>query len=208
MQNPYDVLGVSQNASDEEIKQAYRQLARKYHPDNYVDNPLADLASEKMKEINEAYDNIQKMRKNGSSQGQSTSYSSQGSYRPSSQMTDIRRFIMQNRITEAEELLDGMPERNRNAEWHFLKGTIYYKRGWLDSAYQSFVTAVNMDPYNMEYKQALSQLQFQRRTASSYGSYGGARPTAVGCSNCDCCSSLICADCCCEAMGGDFISCC
>ena len=55
MRDPYSVLGVDQNASDEEIKKAYRELARKYHPDNYQNNPLADLAEEKMKEINEAY---------------------------------------------------------------------------------------------------------------------------------------------------------
>ena len=56
MRDPYSVLGVSSNASDQEIKRAYRELARKYHPDNYANNPLADLAEEKMKEINEAYE--------------------------------------------------------------------------------------------------------------------------------------------------------
>ena len=56
MNDPYSVLGVSPDASDEEIKKAYRELARKYHPDNYQNNPLADLAEEKMKAINEAYD--------------------------------------------------------------------------------------------------------------------------------------------------------
>ena len=56
MTDPYIVLGVKPDASDEEIKRAYRELARKYHPDNYQNNPLADLAEEKMKEINEAYD--------------------------------------------------------------------------------------------------------------------------------------------------------
>ena len=60
MNDPYVTLGVTRSASDEEIKRAYRELARKYHPDNYVNNPLADLAQEKMKEINEAYDAITK----------------------------------------------------------------------------------------------------------------------------------------------------
>ena len=63
MNDPYKVLNVSPSASDEEVKKAYRDLARKYHPDNYHDNPLADLAQEKMKEINEAYETVQSQRK-------------------------------------------------------------------------------------------------------------------------------------------------
>ena len=78
MNDPYSVLGVSRNASDDEIKKAYRDLARKYHPDNYHDNPLADLAQEKMKEINEAYDAITRERSSSSGKGGGGAY--QGSY--------------------------------------------------------------------------------------------------------------------------------
>ena len=67
MRDPYEVLGVSPDADDNEIKKAYRELARKYHPDNYQNNPLADLAEEKMKEINEAYDAITRSRAGGGS---------------------------------------------------------------------------------------------------------------------------------------------
>ena len=63
MRDPYQVLGVPSTATDDEVKKAYRDLARKYHPDNYHDNPLADLAQERMKEINEAYETIQSQRK-------------------------------------------------------------------------------------------------------------------------------------------------
>ena len=63
MRDPYQVLGVPSTATDEEVKKAYRDLARKYHPDNYHDNPLADLAQERMKEINEAYEAVQSQRK-------------------------------------------------------------------------------------------------------------------------------------------------
>ena len=56
--NPYEVLGVSPSASNDEVKRAYREMSRKYHPDSYVDNPLSGLAEEKFKEIQEAYDQI------------------------------------------------------------------------------------------------------------------------------------------------------
>ena len=69
MRDPYQVLGVPSTATDEEVKKAYRDLARKYHPDNYHDNPLADLAQERMKEINEAYEAVQSQRKAARSAG-------------------------------------------------------------------------------------------------------------------------------------------
>ena len=77
--NPYDVLGVSPSASDDEIKKAYRDLTRKYHPDANVDNPLADLAEEKFKEVQEAYDTIMHERSSGSSGSYSYGGSSSGS---------------------------------------------------------------------------------------------------------------------------------
>ena len=69
MNDPYKILGVPETASDEEVKKAYLKLARKYHPDNYHENPLADLAQEKMKEINAAYEEVQKSRGNRGARG-------------------------------------------------------------------------------------------------------------------------------------------
>lgn len=196
MKDPYQVLGVGKNATDEQIKNAYRELARKYHPDNYQDNPLSDLASEKMKEINEAYDQIMNSRKNGGN-----SYSSSGA----TDFPEIRSLINAGRLEQAQELLDGVAIANRNAEWYFLNGTVLYRRGWFDQAYTSFATACRMNPNNMEYRTALNNAQRQSTSQyNPYRSYGN----AGGCSGCDVCQGLICADCCCECMGGDLIPCC
>lgn len=206
MTDPYKVLGVSPSASDEEIKDAYRKLARKYHPDNYVNNPLSDLATEKMKEINEAYDEVQRLRKGGNT-GSYGSYGGQqsyggygyGSYQQSyssgsSQFADIRRLINAGRLADAEELLDGVAASQRNAEWNYLKGTVNYRKGWLDNAVSYLGTACNMEPNNMEYRAAYNRLMQQRQTG-----YGGSQ---MGSSACEICASLYCANLCCNCMGG------
>lgn len=220
MTDPYQVLGVSPSATDEQIKSAYRELARKYHPDNYVNNPLADLAQEKMKEINEAYDQIQRQRKQQQQSyfGQASAnrgYSNAGYSRQSysgqgrSQFADIRQLLNSNRLSEAEELLEGIPQQRRDAEWYYLRGRVFYVHGWLDQAYSYYTRAVQMNPGNAEYQTALNQLMWQRNTGRPSGGYGDYRNVqSGGMSGCDMCSGLICADCCCECMGGDLISCC
>lgn len=198
MKDPYQVLGISPNATDDEVKDAYRQLARKYHPDNYGDNPLSDLAKEKMQEINEAYDTIIRERRSGKKSQNRYQGSGGGSH-----YADIRNLIRTGRTADAETLLDGVPAPSRDAEWYFLKGSVLYKKGWLDEAYNHFSTATRMDPGNMEYRAAYNQLERQRQT----GAYRTG-PSGNGCSACDMCQGLICADCCCEMMGGDLIRCC
>ena len=203
MTDPYQVLGVPLNASDEQVKTAYRELARKYHPDSYVGNPLSDLATEKMKEVNEAYDQIMASRRGGTNGQRATSTQGNGAYANGggySQFADIRRLINANRITEAEELLDGVQRQSRDAEWYFLKGSILYTRGWLDEAYEHFAQACNMSPQNQEYRAALNQLQWQRRTGRPAGS--GATGYAGNCDCCDVCATMYCANCLCGCLGG------
>ncbi len=198
MNNPYEILGVRPEATDEEVKNAYRELAKKYHPDNYSDNPLSDLAEEKMQEINEAYDAIIRMRRNGAKTENAQTQSAGGS-----RYADIRNLIRLGRVIDAEMLLDGVPAPSRDAEWYFLKGSVLYKKGWLDDAHNHFATATRMDPQNPEYRGAFNRMEQQRRT----GMYHTA-PVGGGCNACDMCQGLICADCCCECMGGDLIRCC
>ena len=204
MIDPYKVLGVERTATDEEIKKAYRELARKYHPDNYVNNPLSDLVEEKMKEINEAYDQIQKERTAGSgysSQSGSGTYSSGGAF---SDYSRVRELINARRFSDAELILDAVAQSNRNAEWNFLKGCVLIQRGWYYDAQKYLETACYLDPQNSEYLATLDRIR--QNTQSFGGGYRTARN--VTSSPCDICTGLICADCLCECCGGDLISCC
>ena len=196
--DPYKVLGVSKDASEDEIKQAYRKLAKKYHPDQYEDNPLKDVAAEKMEEVNAAYDEIISQRRGNSYGYDNTSSSFDSNY--------VRRLIQQNNITTAEQVLDGVPGQMRDAEWFFLKGSVCYRRGWLNEAMSNFGRATAMEPSNREYAAAYKNISKQQQGNMAGNPY--TQHTTAGPSGCDCCTSLCLADCCCECMGGDLIPCC
>lgn len=191
MRDPYEVLGVSKDASPEEIKSAYRKLAKQYHPDRYIGNPLADLAAEKFKEINEAYDTL--------TGGQNT-HSENYAYGGAGEFAQIRNYINMNALAEAESLLDSMT--NRNAEWFYLKGLVCLRRGWHTQGMNFIRQAVNLEPQNLEYRRTLAAMESQTQ---QYRDIGAGMSTDAAC---NCCSNLLCADCCCECMGGDLIPCC
>ena len=197
--DPYKVLGISSDATDAEVKKAYRALAKKYHPDNYVNNPLADLAAEKMKQINEAYDEIQKQRAAGLSSGSSAGGAGGASYggsgAKSGEYIRVRELINAGRFSEAEVLLGRKAASERTAEWHFLYGHIMLHKGWMMEARQEFETACRMDPYNSEYQNTLVRMG-QGASGDPY-----ARSTHTsGCSGCDLCMGLLCADCLCDCV--------
>lgn len=205
MTDPYSTLGIRPDATDEQVKQAYRELARKYHPDRYRDSDLADLASEKMKEINAAYEEIQKMRApRASKSGASSGAGGSERDRTNARFAEIRVLINNNNISEADRRLRAIPPEDRNAEWHFLTGCVLFKRGYFVDAQKLFERACEMDPYNQEYRTARDQVGRQANDPSGYRTAQGSDFDSA----CSCCSSLLCADCCCECMGGDLIPCC
>jgi len=184
--NPYTVLGVSQNASEEDIKKAYRSLVKKYHPDRYAGDPKAEAAaSEKLKQINQAYDMLIKMRQPGQD------YS--GTYTAGSALAQVRAAIARGDLSTAEMLLDAMGDRP--AEWHYLRGVVLLRRGWYDGARQHFETAYGMNPGNPEYRQAWEMIN---QTGGAYRNVFTGQNRALNytlCASCVACSLL---SCCCR----------
>lgn len=198
MKDPYEVLGLQRGASKDEVKSAYRKLAKKYHPDMNENNPLQDLAEEKFKEIQWAYDQIM----NGNSSGSYESYGSSSSYDSSStSLASVRQLVQTGRFQEAIRALNSISVRN--AEWNYLVGVCYVNMGSLGQGMQYIQNAVRMDPGNFEYRNFLNQIM-STQNMYQQKAYNYNR----GNSSADCCTQLICADCLCECLGGDLISCC
>lgn len=217
--NPYKVLGVSENASQEEIRAAYLSLVKKYHPDKYTDNPLKELAGEKLKEINQAYEMLTKKPNGGTTAssaygGQQQSYgggqhtyhqnqsygSANDAYRRSTysgpnatEYNRARAYINQNNLTAARAILDGI--NDRGAEWYYLYGIIYFRQGWYEKAKEFTRRAYEMEPENAQYRSAYSSINNSARgyTSTTYGNGANNMGSTVCCSLCP---FLMCLDCC------------
>lgn len=204
IRDPYEVLGVPRTASKDEIKKAYRELAKKYHPDVHANNPLAGLAEEKFKEVQSAYDMIINNEEAGSSFNSRNSGSSQdyngsnsgGGYN----YTNIRTLIVRNDLRNARRTLDSIALKT--AEWYFLSGIVYQRFGNAALAIKDLGTAVEMDPGNVEYVNAFNSIRNQGQGyQNSYRQYNSGGSTG------NLCCQLWCLDSCCECMGSDLISC-
>mgnify|MGYP003623727948 CR=1 FL=1 len=199
--NPYEVLGVPENATANQIRDAYRKLVKQYHPDQYQYNPLKELANEKLKEVNEAYETLNK-KAGGAGQSGWSSDSRQGGRNyaggNAASFERVNDALGRNDLRQAEELL--MSIGNRNGEWHYLMGVVRLRQGNANMARTEFEMAMRMEPNNMVYRQAYESLMNSGRP------YRKNRGGDV--SPCSICAGLYCAACCCECMGGDLIPCC
>lgn len=202
--NPYEVLGVSPNASNDEVKKAYRELSRKYHPDSYANNPLAELAEEKFKEVQEAYDQIMKQREGGysyQSGSQRQGYSSASGNQETVELQAARNYINARRFREALNVLSNIP--NRSAMWYYYSSIANMGIGNNLVAVDHAKQAAAMEPNNMEYVNYANQMQFRGQHYQTTGYGYGRQSYGTG----NLCCDLWCADTLCECMGGDLCSC-
>ena len=205
MTDPYHVLGVSQDASDEEIKKAYRALSRKYHPDANINNPLKEEAEVKFKEVQQAYQQIMDERSRGYFSGARSSAGYGGWYQ-NQQRTDAgdensqylraaANYIQSGHYTEALNVLNSIKERG--ALWYFYSASANSGAGNNVTALEHAKEAVRLEPQNMQYQMLLQRLQggggwYQQRQ-SMYG-----YPSSVGGDWCMklCIANMMCNLCC------------
>lgn len=163
--DPYKVLGVSRDASDEEIKRAYRALAKKYHPDL---NPGDQEAARKMQQVNAAYEQIKNPEKAQQTNqgGYGGYYDPFGSYHQQSytgsQTTDqyqqaAAQYIRFGRFQEALNALSSSTDHD--AQWYYLSAVANDGLGNQVTALEHIRRAVSMDPQNLEYQRALDRIE-------------------------------------------------
>ena len=181
MGSPYEILGIPQNADEAALREAYRRLARAYEGD-----------ARRMRELDDAYDAVILSRGHGTFKRHNTEnqYDAQGTAHQA-EFEDIRRQLHAGRFDDALTLLDGMPPRQRTAEWHYLKGCAQRGRGWLEEAERNFSQAVHMAPENGEYRAARDQMREDRG-----GVFRGKGGDDDMC--CKVCAGMACLDCLCE----------
>ena len=228
--DPYLVLGVSHSASDREIKKAYRELSRKYHPDSYTDPAQKEQAEEKFRQVQEAYNQIVDER-SGKSTGGYGGYgggygggAGAGNYSQEDQhLMAAMNYIRAGKYNEAINVLNGI--ENRSARWYYFSSVANLGLGNNSVAMDYAKQACDMDPGNPEYQQYYQRLQSGNASPYGFGGspfgggygggYGGYRgygnygdgSTSSGCGTGNICCDLWCADTCCECMGGDLCSC-
>ena len=202
MLDPYSILGVSRNASMDEIKKAYRKLSRKYHPDANINNPNKEEAEEKFKQVQQAYDQIVREREQGASQSSWSGefgggYQTQDDQR-SMEMRAAANYINAAHYQEALNVLNRMTERN--GQWYYYHAVANAGAGNTASAMEDARRAVDMEPNNMQYQQLYQQLQSGGQWYWNQGNgYGYERP-GNGFGNCCCqclCMNMLCPGCCC-----------
>ena len=198
MQEYYKILGLNIDATEEEVENAYRTLKEKYSRERFYEGEIGNEAAKNLTKVETAYHEIISSKKKVENEKVMNDYS------------EVERLIRNGNINMAQERLDDFS--NRDAEWHYLQSVIYYKKNWLNDSKNQLKVALNMDPHNSKYADALSKLnqkmEYNDRQYQGTYNQGGAQPQydrqmgGVDSNNCLtfcatwCCMDMLCSICC------------
>lgn len=215
MIDPYSILGISRDASDDEVKKAYRKLSRKYHPDANIDNPNKEQAEEKFKQVQQAYEQIMKEREQGTGYGNYGGYN-YGGFGGFSGQTDsgyqdeesIRRqaaanYIQSGHYREAMNVLQSLQQKN--GQWYYLSAMANMGLGNNVNAMNHIREAVRLEPDNMQYRMMLQRMEGGGSWYQEQQNPFGGMPTAGNDLCMKCLMANLACSCCCPGSG---IMCC
>lgn len=208
--DPFSIIGVSANCTQAELQDAYVKKRAKYMNDRFLEGEAGSIAAKKLGELEEAYgDAIELL---------STRYTI---HEGGTIFSAVEDSIKANQLDKAQQQLDAIVERS--AEWHYLQAVVFYKKNWMLESRKQLQLALSIEPDNEKYKSTLQRLEEHMRSSNPFTnltqeannsgnerSYAQPNNAASGSGDacCKTCQALICADCCCECMGGDCITCC
>ena len=221
--DPFIVLGVSENVSQDELYRAYKDKRALYEDKRFEPGDVGADACAKLEEIETAYNDARDILRSRPYTKEEDIFAEDVTGSGSDNLDEAERAVKENRMEDAQKILDNCT--SRSARWHYIQSAIFYRKNWHSDALKQLEFACNMEPGNAKYAEAKRSLETQMKAHTSekensfynetekngekvYSGPDSAYTTRRGFSVCDCCSSLICADCCCECMGGDLISCC
>lgn len=199
MRDPYEVLGVGRDASEDDIKKAYRKLSRKYHPDANINNPNKEKAEERFKEVQSAYDSIMNKSSNSSYGGFYTDYFNRakntggGKSQDESRLGAVQNFIINGMYREALRTLEDIDEKN--GRWYYLSSVANLGIGNQIKAMEYIDMAIKLEPNNIEYRRVKEKIQNGSNWYIQRGmGYGMPDVTRGGCVDL-CCDYLMCSMC-------------
>ena len=196
MKEYYELLGITEDATDEEIKQRYDELKEKYREERWQDGEAGNEAARMLTKLDVAYQEIMSGRKEKeqNTEGQNS-------------FEEIAVLLRDDKLVEAQTRLDNFNERT--AEWHYLQAVVYYKKGWTNDSKKQLEIAMQMDPSSQKYRAAYGKMNakndYQQQQAHAqqqqnpYANGGAPYDNQMGggtCSNCiSCCYTYLCVDC-------------
>ncbi len=188
----YELLQVSENATDDEIKESYRNLKKKYNEERWLDGEAGNNAARMLQKLDVAYEEIMRERRESARNTEGKSG-----------YEEVSELIKKGDLSAAQTALDNFNERG--AEWHYLQSVVFYKKNWMNESKKQLEIAIQMDGSNAKYRDAYEKLKARTEYKQQTGGATHTdpdpepQPDQMGgnwCANCaSCCYTYLCVNC-------------